>query len=1120
MWSNVILPIIEKINANYIIEIGSDEGINTENILKFCMEHNAHMAAIDPFPNFDVEALKSQYGDRFEIYNELSLNILPLLENYDVILLDGDHNWYTVYNELKIIENTFKNKKFPIIFLHDISWPYARRDLYYNPENIPEDYRQPYKKLGMIPGQTKLKEEGGLNSFLYNSIYENNPHNGVLTAVEEFIDESDLEYSFSVVNAYYGLGILYPKNEEMDNIVKEVIESSDLIKCLEEERINLLYTHNELNDQNISLQRRFNENKINLGQKREQLKQTKKLLETSDQLIREKDFQLKQTKRLLETSDQLIQEKESQLNELNFEIDNLKADFYELDFLTNNHRSWGQRLVSKFPSLYILLRQNNNGFKYSLINIKGYKAIKKNNLFNFGYYLKNNKDIRLSGVDPLIHYIYHGFKEGRRPNPSFDGNNYLKTHKDVKKSGLNPLIHYALYGNKENRKKTDLEQKIQLMGNNQLISKKKTTNRIISVVVTSYNHEKYIQECIDSILMQKGNFELELILGDDDSQDGTRRILEEYHNKYPKTVHLLPKAKNMGVTKNLKRCFKEVNGDYVAVCEGDDYWTDPSKLQKQANFLDDRPDCIMCFNSILMSYEGKEEKNYIFQENLTKNTFTTHDLILDNFIGNFSCCMYRTNIVKKLPDTLYDIFIVDWMFNIACSEYGNIGFLNDNMTVYRIHDNGLWSSKDSSVQISELSEHIDTYNEFLSFKYDSEFKKYQKRILDLEKEGNESKKNGFQDIIILDDVFPHPLSAFRLQEYNSYLEHFNKMKIYCNPLSFPALNEKRPLEIIIEEYENEYPQFKGNVEKLDAEKILQAKAVYTIFIANTYRYIDVIEKFKIPFVFTLYPGGGFELNNKISDEKLERVFSSPYFRKVIVTQKIVHDYLIDNNFCKAEQIEEIFGIVTPLELLTKEYFKDKQYFGKYKKNLDICFVAHKYTEKGVDKGYDVFIEVAHELIKKYDNIHFHVVGNFDENVLDITQIRDKINFYGTRLSKWFDEFYNDKDIILSPNIPFKLFKGSFDGFPTGCCTEAGLNKLAIFCTDELNMNTKFEDEKEIVIIPHDTKKIVEIIEKYYYNPEKLQEIAQEGYLKIKELYNYENQIMPRIKILEELIKSK
>jgi glycosyltransferase involved in cell wall biosynthesis len=203
----------------------------------------------------------------------------------------------------------------------------------------------------------------------------------------------------------------------------------------------------------------------------------------------------------------------------------------------------------------------------------------------------------------------------------------------------------------------------------------------------------------------------------------------------------------------------------------------------------------------------------------------------------------------------------------------------------------------------------------------------------------------------------------------------------------------------------------------------------------------------------------------------------------------------------------------PIEQIKLDYVKNGN-FGIDKNSLDIAFVSFKYTEKGVDKGYDLFVDVAKELCRKYDNIHFHVVGGFDENVIDVTELRDRITFYGSMKTEWFDEFYKDKDIILSPNIPFMIYDGSFDGFPTGTCVDAGLRKTAMFCADELHLNNQFVDREEIVIIPHNVDEVTEIVEYYYRNPEKLKTIAENGCRKIKRLYSYESQILPRIKILK------
>lgn len=114
------------------------------------------------------------------------------------------------------------------------------------------------------------------------------------------------------------------------------------------------------------------------------------------------------------------------------------------------------KFFSKVPLLYILFNRKNKGFKNTILNIKGYRTIKKNSSFDYDYYLKNNNDVKLSNMDPILHYIYYGFKEGRNPNMFFDNNVYLNNNLDIKNSGINPFIHYTLFGIKENRKINDL----------------------------------------------------------------------------------------------------------------------------------------------------------------------------------------------------------------------------------------------------------------------------------------------------------------------------------------------------------------------------------------------------------------------------------------------------------------------------------------------------------------------------------------------------------------------------------------------------------------------------------------------------------------------------------------
>ena len=177
-------------------------------------------------------------------------------------------------------------------------------------------------------------------------------------------------------------------------------------------------------------------------------------LKESELILNDFSEELYQTNDNLELLNNHIKYLESDYRDekLYNKVDNIEINVFEMRYLNNYGRSLKQRLISKFPSLYILLKPDKIGIKNKLINIKGYRAIKKNHLFNIGYYLKNNTDLRLTGQDPLIHYLFHGYKENRDPNPDFDSNYYTRSNLDVQKTKINPLIHYSLYGNDEGRR--------------------------------------------------------------------------------------------------------------------------------------------------------------------------------------------------------------------------------------------------------------------------------------------------------------------------------------------------------------------------------------------------------------------------------------------------------------------------------------------------------------------------------------------------------------------------------------------------------------------------------------------------------------------------------------------
>ncbi|ERN42345.1 putative glycosyltransferase [Rubidibacter lacunae KORDI 51-2] len=209
-WDIAIQPILELLQPKVIIEIGSDRGYTTEKLLDYCEREDSCLHVIDPLPKFDLEPWEQHYGKHVTFYKLLSLNAIPIAPSGDLVLIDGDHNWYTVYNELKLVEkhSSSKGKAFPVVLLHDVGWPYGRRDLYYNPENIPIAYRHAYKQQGLSLDTPELLESGGFNAHLNHSIYENAVRNGVRTAVDDFVSESDLALSLYELPGFNGLGIL------------------------------------------------------------------------------------------------------------------------------------------------------------------------------------------------------------------------------------------------------------------------------------------------------------------------------------------------------------------------------------------------------------------------------------------------------------------------------------------------------------------------------------------------------------------------------------------------------------------------------------------------------------------------------------------------------------------------------------------------------------------------------------------------------------------------------------------------------------------------------------------------------------------------------------------------
>jgi len=223
---------------------------------------------------------------------------------------------------------------------------------------------------------------------------------------------------------------------------------------------------------------------------------------------------------------------------------------------------------------------------------------------------------------------------------------------------------------------------------------------LVSVCIQTYQHAAYIKECLDSVLIQETDFPFEIILGEDDSTDGTRRICIEYANRYPDIIRLFLRAEKDKIFINGEKTgrfnfignLKAASGKYIALLDGDDYWLTKHKLQKQVDFMRANTDCSMSFHKTLHSW--KKGKPFIKNKELpdSDTKFCIEVLLKPNTIHTSNCMFLRSNI-DEMPQWFYEVPVLDFPLHIHNAQKGKIGFIAEAMSVYRIHPGGMCSSR-------------------------------------------------------------------------------------------------------------------------------------------------------------------------------------------------------------------------------------------------------------------------------------------------------------------------------------------------------------------------------------------------------------------------------------------
>lgn len=244
----------------------------------------------------------------------------------------------------------------------------------------------------------------------------------------------------------------------------------------------------------------------------------------------------------------------------------------------------------------------------------------------------------------------------------------------------------------------------------------------LSILLICYNQEEYINQCLDSILFQNIPFEFEVIVADDASMDNTLTIVKNKFIGSIQNLKILDHTTNLGISKNYKRAFESCQGEYIAVMEGDDYWTSPQRLLTHVDFLDTHRECVMSMNRYL---QFDEQLNTITNSGWSSvgnyKYVTARDMASGNKLGNLSACVFRKSEINKIKSDFYELDIADWMLGLVLSKNGFIAILKELTSVRRVHGNGEWSKMPENKKKESLINCIDSYNAYLEYEYDKEF---------------------------------------------------------------------------------------------------------------------------------------------------------------------------------------------------------------------------------------------------------------------------------------------------------------------------------------------------------------------------------------------------------------
>lgn len=289
---------------------------------------------------------------------------------------------------------------------------------------------------------------------------------------------------------------------------------------------------------------------------------------------------------------------------------------------------------------------------------------------------------------------------------------------------------------------------------------------VLSILVQSYNHKDYIADALRSIINQKTTWPYRVFVHDDCSNDGTVEIIKQFVARYPELIELISTAKNLGDKLAFKHGYSYCRSKYFALLDGDDYWIDETKIQKQITFLEQNPEFIGCTHNVIMKDFHNNTEEILIKHKDSKQIFNFSDIASGNIYFHISSLLFRNIFNGSLPESQLHPLAGDWFFSMLHAEKGNIYYIPEVMSVYCVSSLGVWQKK------SELEKSYT--NLYAKFVYDKLFnKKYTKVFFP----NKWSKMNNVCKLLIL-----KILIKFGCKNLELITQQKNKIKLLYNSL--------------------------------------------------------------------------------------------------------------------------------------------------------------------------------------------------------------------------------------------------------------------------------------------------------------------------------------------------